>query len=104
LDRNGGYLRSSDIVDVTITLKNIRNTTLHNIAYIEDTLELFTLDKKSIQTSEDVNIVTEVPLHSFLIDGFSLSKNDTITFTYQMTTLPIKYGYLKVGLYEDGEL
>ena len=42
--------------------------------------------------------------YDFLVDNFSLSPREELTITYESITRPMKYGYLQVGLFEEGEL
>lgn len=103
LDRNWDYLSNWDFVDVEIKLTNISGKKLNNIAYVEDVLDYFTLDEKTIFNTK--NLVAKRPNNSydFLIDGFSLNSNESITINYTWVVKPLKYWYMQVWLFEKWE-
>ncbi len=103
-DRNGWNLKSWDIVNVTVTLKNIWNKTLKNIAYIEDVPRLFSLIKGSITNSKNLKVKPSPWEWEFLIDWFSLKPKEELKINYNLRTNNFKIGYIKVWLFEKWEL
>ncbi|MDD2907859.1 MAG: VCBS repeat-containing protein [Candidatus Gracilibacteria bacterium] len=103
LDRNGDYLSKGDFVDVEVKLTNISGKKLNNIAYVEDVLDYFTLDDKSITNSKNLEAKKPNNNYDFLIDQFSLNSNETLTINYTGVVKPLQYGYMQVGLFELGE-
>ncbi len=104
IDRNEGFLKSDDVVDVEIVLKNTSNQIANNVVYLEKLDQIFTLNTETIRVSSDANIAFWVPWYDFVIDNFSLVPGWTITINYETKTKALKYGYLKVWLFEKGEL
>lgn len=103
LDRNGEFLSTWDIVDVEIKVTNISWKKLENFVYVEDVLDYFTLDQSTIFNSKNLQVKKPNNTYDFLIDGFSLSWNETITIKYSWLVKPLKYSQMQVWLFEKWE-
>ncbi len=98
---NSWSLASESNLDVELTIKNTRNTPLRNIVYMESVEALLELDEQSIEISRNnINISKATQGYDFLIDGFNLSPWEEITIQYNVTLLPVSFGYLEVGYFE----
>ena len=42
--------------------------------------------------------------YDFFVDRLNLRAGQATSFTYRTTTLPLQYGHIQVGYFEDGEL
>ena len=101
---NNTPLKSGDIIKVDIKLINTGNKKLENVAYLEKLPLIFTLNEDSISIPNDFYLNLDIPWYDFLVDGFSLDPDESITISYNAETKPLKYWYLKLGLFEEWEL
>jgi hypothetical protein len=70
-----------DNITVEIELKNNSSSILENIVYIEKIPEYMEVNTSNIVISNNLEIKSS-PLYDFLIDGFSLARNASITIKY----------------------
>jgi hypothetical protein len=114
-DINKWVLKTWDILEVEIILKNKTNKTLKNIAYWEKIKNIFELDKESIEIISHPNplpkwerikqkINYDIPGINFFIDKRELKRWESIKIKYKVKTRPLKYWFLKVWLFEKDEL
>lgn len=103
LDRNWWYLSKWDYVDVDIEITNISWRTINNIAYIEDIFEYFTIDESSLLNSKNLQFKKPNWSYELLVDGFSLSSNESIKINYSWIVKPLKYSHMQVWLFEKWE-
>jgi hypothetical protein len=96
-------LKKWSIVNFELTITNNSNEKIEEIAYVEDIITIFTLDETSIDMSKNAQIRYDIPWYNFLIDDFNLVPGESFTLKAKLTTAPIKLGFIKVGLFEEGE-
>lgn len=104
-DKNGWFIKSWDIVNVEVEIKNNSTKKLDKVAYVEKIEDLFSLEYDSIIVDwrEDIVYKKSPSLYDFMIDSFSIDPGDSITLKYTLKTRPIKYWYLQVWLFEEWE-
>ena len=103
-DINWSLLKSGDIIKIDITLINTWIERLENIAYIEKLENIFEIKNDSINIPSGLSLTKNFQWYDFLVDNFSLNPWESISINYSAEIRPIKYWYLKVGLYEEWEL
>lgn len=103
-DRNGGFISSSDMVDAKIVLTNVSDRKLKNVVFSEKVPVTFSLDNKSIKSDKLFDLKNGISWYDFLIDGFDLWVNESITIVYEAKVKPIKYSYIDVWLFEKWEI
>ena len=104
-DLNGGTLKTGDKVKVEITLTNESGKKLNNMVYMESIPQPFTLNKDiAIVAPTGVRISPGTGNYEFMADNFNMAAGSQVKITYQVTTLPIKFGYIMAGLFENGEV
>ncbi|MCP4523052.1 MAG: hypothetical protein GY828_02425, partial [Candidatus Gracilibacteria bacterium] len=99
-----GKVKGGSIVNFTLNITNNTDDVLKNIAYVETVLPVFALDETSIKTNKKTVVSFDTPGYEFLIDNFELEPGETLELTAQLKMVPIKFGYLRVGLFENGEV
>ena len=102
-DKNGWVLSTGDIVEVEVTLTNVSDETLEEVVYAEKVSEVFTLNEKSLKSTVDFNGQKWFVWYGFLIDGFDIWVGQSMTFTYEAKTRPLKYSIMEVWLLENWE-
>ncbi|MCH2188381.1 hypothetical protein MK079_00960 [Candidatus Gracilibacteria bacterium] len=103
-DLNGGVLQTGDEIEVTVILENVSSSRKNNIVYGEDAGELFRVDESSIVLGEQGEVKDGISEYDFFVDRLNLRAGQATSFTYRTTTLPLQYGHIQVGYFEDGEL
>ncbi|MFK7780230.1 MAG: VCBS repeat-containing protein, partial [Candidatus Gracilibacteria bacterium] len=103
-DKNGGFISSSDIVEAEIVLTNVSNNILSDVIFVERVPTTFSLDDESIGSDKQFDIKGGIAGYQFLIDGFDLEVNESITIRYEAKVKSITYSYIDVGLFENGEI
>ena len=99
---SSGSLSSGSSIRVELELTNNTNTTLQNIAYLEDIDPLFTLDSESIQVADNsVSIIPEFQWYGFMWHGFDMSPWETLRIQYDIQLAPITFGHIEVGYFES---
>lgn len=104
IDTTPEFLQTDDRVNVELTFRNTGTTTLNNIAYVDNIPRHFILPERKFEVVGDEE--KELPmkpglgLYDYLIDGFFLAPGEEITVRYALQALPLKYGYMQVGLFE----
>ncbi len=103
-DKNDGTLKVGDKVKVDVTLTNISWRNLSDFAYIENIESPFALEADFKFSSEDWLKATSAPAwYDFIVENFNIWPSSSIHFSYEMNTLSMKFLYLQVGLFEEGE-
>jgi hypothetical protein len=101
-DKNGGTLKVGDKIKVDVTLKNISWKNLSDMSYVESVESPFTLESDFKFISEDWLKAVKAPSnYAFMVEWFNLQ--DSVHFSYEMNTLSMKFWYLQVWLFEEGE-
>jgi hypothetical protein len=105
-DINRWFLKSGDIVDVEVYIKNDSGRVITNTKHQEKIKDIFSIDKSSIKIDSDDNLQAnvDIPFEGFQINKFSLSPNEEIKISYKMKTKPLSFWYLQVWLFESDEL
>ncbi len=104
-DVNTWSLKWWDIVKVKILLTNTSWETRENMAYAEIIDKYFSLEwEDSIKMSSSGSILSNVWYYDFVVDKFSMPPNATYEINYEVTTLPLKYGHIETGLFEEWEV
>ncbi len=97
--------QSGDKATLEIRLTNTSSNPLTGIAYVDSLPEYFELTD-GVFTAGDGTVYQRksgIGTYNILLDGLSLAPGETQTATLNLTTLPLKYGHIQVGLYEVGE-
>lgn len=102
-DRNWWNLKSWDIVNVNVKLKNTTSHNINNIAYIEDFPINFSLVDNSIKNSWNLKIKSSWWIGKFLIDWINLKPGESFTINYNLKTRAFKLWYIDVWLFEKWE-
>ncbi len=102
-DINWWNFKSGDEVEVKIKLTNKTSKTLKNIVYLEMLENYFSLKNKSIKNSWNIEAKPPIWNYDFMIDWFSLKPSESFYISYRVKTSPLKYGHIKVWLFESGE-
>ncbi|MCD5380636.1 VCBS repeat-containing protein, partial [Candidatus Gracilibacteria bacterium] len=101
-DVNGANLQSGDLVDVTVVLKNTTETPKIGVAYVDSVVSPFEMSEMKI-TIANKAIEREAPAgYNLLVDGIDLAAGESITIKYTLRVLPITFGDIKLGLFEEG--
>lgn len=107
-DLSPEFLQTGDTVAVEIRMQNTGNQTRNNIAFVDTIARNFVLDSEEITVLSEWNQTLPVKqwpgIYDLLIDWFFLTPGEEVVLQYTLKTLPLKYGYLQVGLFEEGEL
>ncbi len=104
IDLNGGTLKTWDIVDVEINLRNTTNSTVRDIKLLDSIPNIFKFDINSLQIEDwEWWIRQWLSSYDLLIEDMDLSPFSDIKITYKLETLPLRYWYLNVWYFEENE-
>jgi uncharacterized repeat protein (TIGR01451 family) len=103
-DTTPPYLQTGDSVYYDISIRNTSTTRKDNIAYVDSIPAYFhfaTTDL-TVLTQDNLSVPRKagVDQYEILLDGFYLDPGEETIVRYELTTLPLSYGYMQVGLYE----
>jgi len=108
IDVSPEFLQTGDLVNVELRLRNTGTQTLNNIAFVDTIAPNFTLHSQEVlivsEAGKTIQAKPWLGLYDILIDGFFMSPWEEVVMRYTLKTLPLKYGYIQVGLFEEGEL
>lgn len=104
IDMNWNYISSWDTVNVEVTLTNVWTSNLEWLVYAENVPEFFDLNKNSFESSIDFDIYDWISWYHYMIDNFDIQIWWQVKFTYEAKVKPLKYSYLRVWLFEEGEV
>lgn len=105
-DLNGGTLKTGDKVKVDVTISNVSSKKMLNVAYMESIPSPFIINYDTkISTPAGLKAI-KAPggNYEFIVNNFDLAAGGSIKISYEVQTLPIKFGYILAGLYEKGEV
>ncbi|MDQ7023642.1 MAG: hypothetical protein Q9M97_09195 [Candidatus Gracilibacteria bacterium] len=102
-DLNGETLKSGDIIEVEISIKNISNSIKRNISYLDKIQKPFVKSNEEINY-EELGFSEPLPGYDFYIKDFNLTPGAEKIIKYKLKTPSLSYGNIKVGLFENGEL
>lgn len=102
-DRNWFTVKSWDIIDVEIIIKNTSYSRINNIAYIEDINDIFVLEDNTIVNSLWLAKKNAPNSMDFMYDGFSLNSWETFTVNYSAKVKPFTHSYIQVWYFENWE-
>jgi len=95
-------------VYLDISLKNTSTERINNVAYVDKVPAYFAFVNNDLKLiSEEDRIIQRRPgigEYNILIDGFYLDPGEETIIRIELETLPLSYGHIQVGLYEDGEV
>jgi len=103
-DRNGWNLKSWDIINVNVTLKNTTSHNINNIVYIEDFPNTFNYVEDSFNNSQNLELKSVPGNWKFLIEWISIEPWDEFTLSYNLKTKRFKFWFIDVWLFEKWEL
>lgn len=107
-DLSPSVLQIGDKVAVEVRIKNTGNQIRNNVAFVDTIAKNFVLDSTEITVLSQDNKTLPVKqwpgIYDLLIDWFFLIPGEEIILEYTLETLPLRYGYIQVGLFEEGEL
>lgn len=107
-DTTPPHLQTWDSVYYDISIKNTSSSRKNNIAYVDSIPQYFNFATQefTILTQDNISVPRKsgVNEYNILLDWFYLDPGEEILVRYELTTLPLSYGYMQVGLYEDGEV
>lgn len=106
-DINWWNLNAWDIVNVSVEIENVSNTTKTWVAYAENIEDYFYFDFSwnNIQTSKSWSLIKyNVWNFDFLLDNIRINSWDKFEFEYQVETLPLSYWYIETWLFEKWEI
>ncbi len=103
-DRNWWKLKSWDIVNVKVTIKNNTSHNINNLVYIEDFYTLFDLVPNSINNSQNLSWNIPQDFWKILIEWIKLKPNEVFELTYNLKTKLFKFWYIEVWLFEKWEI
>lgn len=104
-DINGGTLKTGDGVKVDVTLTNVTGANLRDVIYLESVTQPFVLNQEvPLSIPNGVRVSPGTSGYEFMLDNFNLGPWASMTFSYQLTTLPIRFGHILVWLFEEGEV
>lgn len=102
-------LHEWDRVQISIALKNTSTGTITGVKYLDRMPKIFTLPRGAkykallgTMSSEDVLDPLSVEEYDFLLRGFDIPAGETLTFTYEVQALRVRYGKMIVDNLERG--
>jgi len=102
-DINWWTLKSWDIVEVEVIIKNISNSIKRNISYLDKVEKPFTQEKDKIEISK-WKIKKAPAWYQYLINNFTLVPWAENKIKYKLKTPSLSYWNIKVWLFEKGEI
>lgn len=79
-----------------------------NVAYVDTLPKYFQFTTENVillsEDGQEVPRKTGLAEYNIMLDGFYLDPGEEVRVRYELTTLPLSYGYMQVGLYETGEV
>jgi len=106
-DATPPHLQTWDSVYLDISLTNTSSTRKNNIAYADMLPKFFTFkNNEMIILSEDERILQRggwVWIYQIFIDWFYLDPGEETTIRIELEALPLQYGHMQVGIYEQWE-
>ncbi len=107
-DTTAPYLQTWDTVYLDISIKNTSNTRKNNIAYVDSLPKFFKFSNNTFEVLTQENTIIErkpwIGEYDILVDGFYLDPGEETILRFEITTLPLSYGHMQVGLYEKWEV
>jgi uncharacterized repeat protein (TIGR01451 family) len=107
-DTTPPHLQTGDSVYYDISIKNTSSTRKNNIAYVDSIPAYFHFASQDliVLTQDNLSVPRKlwVDQYEILLDGFFLDPGEETIVRYELTTLPLSYGYMQVWLYEQGEV
>jgi uncharacterized repeat protein (TIGR01451 family) len=107
-DTSPPHLQTGDSVYYDISIKNTSATRKNNIAYVDAIPQYFHFASQDFTVLTQDNLTVErqqwIDGYDILLDGFYLEPGEETVVRYQLTTLPLSYGYMQVWLYEAWEV
>jgi len=101
-DINWWTLKSGDIVEVEVTIKNISNSIKRNISYLDKIQSPFKQEKDKVEVS--MWKVSKAPAwYHYLINNFTLAPWAENKIKYKLKTPSLSYWTIKVWLFEKDE-
>ncbi|MCH8518895.1 VCBS repeat-containing protein, partial [Candidatus Gracilibacteria bacterium] len=106
-DETPPHLQTGDIVYLDISLTNTSNVRKDNIAYVDTLPKFFKFKNNEMLILTEDNLVMQrgrgVGNYQILIDGFYLDPDEEVIIRIELEALPLQYGHMQVGIYEQGE-
>lgn len=107
-DTTPNFLQTGDRVYYDISIKNTGSQRRENVAYVDTIPKYFRFATNNFTVLSQDNLQLErnrgINNYSILLDWFFLEPGEEVIVRYELETLPLSYGFLQVGLYEDGEI
>jgi uncharacterized repeat protein (TIGR01451 family) len=107
-DTTPPHLQTGDTIYYDISIKNTSSTRKNNIAYVDSIPSYFHFATQDliVLTQDNLSVPRKpwIDRYEILLDGFFLDPGEETIVRYELTTLPLSYGYMQVWLYEQGEV
>lgn len=102
-DNDGWYLKSWDNVEAKVVLKNVTDSTLTDIVFVDSIPNGFIIDPLSDFSSsrEWLDMKNWVWGFDYMLEWFSLAAGAEITITFMLISPTIKVWYLEVWIFEN---